>query len=433
MSTKGIIQASLEFWGSIICLILLLTSMLDKEYKGDSKRYLLALYTSVGLTLLFDALAWIFRGRPGLLGSVMVYVSNFMVFQFNYIVLMAYTLYVKSNLPEEGQRNMQPFIRFLLGACAVMMGMTVANIWTHWFYFIDAQNFYHRNSCHWMTQIVGLFGTIINGVFLLKYRKRIEKGLFIAMFSYIVLPTIALATLVFYYGLSLLHVAMCISMVCMFIAAFKSHYMRMTARERELGDMKTQLLISQIEPHFLYNSLTTIKYLCRTSPDQAADAVDEFSLFLRANLDGISATKCIPFRAEVEQVCNYLLLEQRRFGERLNVTWDIEDEDFLIPSLTLQPIVENAVRHGIMKKPEGGTIAIRSSFLPEGFVIVVEDDGVGFDIEQVARQQKEAESTGRHLGLRNVKSRLELMRGGAMLVESEIGKGTTVKLILPEE
>ncbi len=86
-----------------------------------------------------------------------------------------------------------------------------------------------------------------------------------------------------------------------------------------------------------------------------------------------------------------------------------------------------------MKKPEGGTIAIRSSFLPEGFVIVVEDDGVGFDIEQVARQQKEAESTGRHLGLRNVKSRLELMRGGAMLVESEIGKGTTVKLILPEE
>lgn len=433
MSTRGIIQASLEFWGSVICLILLLTSMLDKEYKGDSKRDLLALYASVGMTLLFDALAWVFRGWPGLLGCVMVQVSNFMVFQLNYIVLMAYTLYVRGNLPEEGQRKMRPFIRFLFGACAVMMGMTVVNIWTHWFYFIDAQNFYHRSALHWVTQIVGLFGTAINGAFLLKYRKRIETGLFVAMFSYVVLPTIALVTLVFYYGLSLLHVAMCISMVCMFVAAFKSHYMRMTARERELGDMKTQLLISQIEPHFLYNSLTTIKYLCRTSPDQAADAVDEFSLFLRGNLDGISATKCIPFRAEVEQVRNYLSLEQRRFGDRLRVKWSIEDDDFRIPALTLQPIVENAVRHGVMKKPEGGTISIRSSFLPEGFVVEVEDDGVGFDVEQMKRQQKDAESTGRHLGLRNVKSRLELMRGGAMLVTSEIGKGTTVKLILPEE
>ena len=345
MSTKGIIQASLEFWGSVICLILLFTSMLDKEYKGGSKRYLLALYVSVGLTLLFDALAWVFRGWPGILGYVMVQVSNFMVFQLNYIVLLAYTLYVKSNLPEDGQWRMKPYIRFLFGACAVMMVMIIVNLWTHWFYFIDAQNFYHRSPGHWMTQIVGLLGTIIDGVFLLKYRKHIEKGLFIAMFSYVVLPTIALAMLVFYYGLSLLHVAMCISMVCMFVAAFRSHYMRMTARERELGNMKTQLLISQIEPHFLYNCLTTIKYLCRTSPDQAADAVDEFSLFLRGNLDGISAPKCIPFRAEVEQVRNYLSLEQRRFGGRLNVKWNIEDEDFLIPALTLQPIVENAVRH----------------------------------------------------------------------------------------
>lgn len=433
MSTRGIVQAALEFWGSVICVILLLTSMLDKEYKGGNKRYLLALYASVGLTLLFDALAWVFRGWPGSLGSVMVYVSNTMVFQLNYVVLMAYTLYVRCNLPEEGQRRMRPFIRFLFGACAAMMVMIIVNLWTHWFYFIDAQNFYHRSPGHWIAQIVGLLGTAINGVFLLKYRKQIEKGLFIAMFSYVVLPTIALVTLVFYYGLSLLHVAMCISMVFMFVAAFKSHYMRMTARERELGNMKTQLFISQIEPHFLYNCLTTIKYLCRTSPDQAADAVDEFSLFLRGNLDGISAAKCIPFSAEVEQVRNYLSLEQRRFGDRLKVHWNIEDEDFLIPALTLQPIVENAVRHGIMKKPEGGTISIRSSFLPEGFVVVIQDDGVGFDMEQVERQQKEAESTGQHLGLRNVKSRLELMRGGTMRVESRMGEGTTVTLTLSEE
>ena len=433
MSARGIAQAALEFWGSVICLILLFTSMLDKEYKESSKRCLLMLYSSVGLTLLFDALAWVFRGWPGTLGSVMVHVSNFLVFQLNYLVLMAYTFYVQSNLPENGRRRMQPFLRCLFGACALMMCLIVANIWTHWFYVIDAQNLYHRGAFHWTAQLVGLIGAVVNGTFLLQYRRSIEKGMFIAMFSYIVLPTIALIVLLFYYGLSLLHVAMCISMVCMFVAAFKSHYMRMTARERELGDMKTQLLISQIEPHFLYNCLTTIKYLCRTSPDQAVDAVDEFSLFLRGNLDGISAPKCIPFRAEVEQVRNYLSLEQRRFGARLTVRWDIADEDFLIPALTLQPIVENAVRHGVMKRPEGGTVSIQSGFLPEGFVVVVKDDGMGFDVGRMEQQQKAAESTGRHLGLRNVKSRLELMRGGQMRVESEVGKGTTITLILPEE
>lgn len=433
MSTKGIIQASLEVWGSIICLILMLTSMLDKDYKEKSKRCLLTLYGAVGLTLLFDAAAWVFRGWPGTLGYMMAHISNFVVFQLNYIVLMVYTLYVKGNLPEIGQRKMEPMVRFLFGACAVMMVMTVVNLWTHWFYTIDAQNFYHRGAFHWVMQVIGLFGTSINGVFLLKYRKQIETGLFIAMLSYVVLPTVALVMLLFYYGLSLLHVAMCISMVCMFIESFKSHYMQMMARERELGNMKTQLLISQIEPHFLYNCLTTIKYLCRTSPDQAADAVDEFSLFLRGNLDGISAAKCITFSAEVEQVRNYLSLEQRRFGERLRVKWHIEEEDFLIPALTLQPIVENAVRHGIMKKPEGGTISIRSSFLPEGFVVTVEDDGVGFDVEQMEEQQKQEENSGRHLGLRNVRSRLELMRGGKMLIKSKIGEGTTVTLVLPEE
>lgn len=433
MSTRGIIQASMEFWGSIICMILLLTSMLDKEYKNESKRYLLCLYATVGLTMVFDALAWVFRGWPGTLGFVMVHVSNFLVFELSCIIMMAYTLYVQSNLPEAGQNSMRKWIRLLSALSVVMMIVLVLNLFTKWIYYIDEDNFYHRNSMHWTTVVLGLLGTLVNGAYLIHYRKDIEKGMFTALFSYVVLPTLALVALLFYYGLSLLHMAMCVAMVSMFVAAFKAHYMRMMEHEREMSDMKTQLMISQIEPHFLYNCLTTIKYLCRTSPDLAADAVDEFSQFLRRNLEGLSAKQCIPFGNEVEQVRNYLALEQRRFGERLRVEWSIEDEDFLIPPLTLQPIVENAVRHGVMKKPEGGTVSIRSCYLPEGFVVTVHDDGVGFDPQELERKQKAVENTGRNIGLRNVKSRLSLMRKGTMKIESKIGEGTTITLILPDE
>ena len=196
--------------------------------------------------------------------------------------------------------------------------------------------------------------------------------------------------------------------------------------EKELSQSRISIMLSQIQPHFLYNSLVGIKQLCDTDPQRASDALEHFSYYLRGNLDSLSNTGLIPFEKELDHIEDYLYLEKMRYGERLRIRWEIGYQDFMLPPLTLQPIVENAVRYGITQKKAGGSLTIRSGQADGSVVITVVDDGVGFDISE----KKEDGRT--HIGLENVRDRLDAMCGGRLEVKSEIGTGTEIKLILPQ-
>lgn len=200
----------------------------------------------------------------------------------------------------------------------------------------------------------------------------------------------------------------------------------MKERELELAEMRISVMLSQIHPHFLYNALTTIKGLCATDPERAEKAVDSFSAFLRGSMNSLTARELIPFSQELAHCKNYLELEQLRFGERLKVVYDLPAEDFLIPTLTLQPIVENAVRHGVTKRREGGTLWIRTRETDRGWSITVTDDGVGFD------PQEKREDGDSHAGIANVRTRLSGQCGGGLTLRSEPGAGTTVEISIPK-
>ncbi|SFH68298.1 Histidine kinase-, DNA gyrase B-, and HSP90-like ATPase [Lachnospiraceae bacterium NLAE-zl-G231] len=195
--------------------------------------------------------------------------------------------------------------------------------------------------------------------------------------------------------------------------------------ENELTQNRISIMLSQIQPHFLYNSLLSIKQLCDTQPRKASVALEHFSYFLRGSLNSLSDTRLIPFEKELSHVRDYLYLEKMRFEERLNIEWDITFSDFLLPPLTLQPIVENAVRYGITEREDGGTLRIHSSRTSEWVRITVTDDGVGFS-------ENESGTDGRiHIGLNNVRWRLENQCGGTLQLESRPETGTKVSIILP--
>lgn len=195
--------------------------------------------------------------------------------------------------------------------------------------------------------------------------------------------------------------------------------------ERELVDSRTSIMLSQIQPHFLYNALLGIKQLCDVEPQKASDALEHFSYYLRGNLDALTDIRLIPFKKELIHVKDYLYLEKMRFSKKLNIEWDIEYEDYFLPPLTLQPIVENAVRHGITKKKGGGTLSIKSERIEDAVVITITDNGIGFD-------KNEPKQDGRtHIGIENVKKRLSIQCGGSLLIESEKGVGTQVIMVLP--
>jgi len=196
--------------------------------------------------------------------------------------------------------------------------------------------------------------------------------------------------------------------------------------ENELLQSQISIMLSQIQPHFLYNSLAAIRELCRIDPEAAYEAVDEFSTYLRGNLDSLLIKKPIPFEKELSHVKTYLSLEKKRFGDKLNIVYDIGTNNFFIPALTLQPIVENAVRHGVTKREEGGTVTIRTEDNGIEAVITVTDDGVGFDLKRTKDEHL-------RVGIENVSSRLATMCGGTINIHSEPGAGTIAVITIPKE
>ena len=192
---------------------------------------------------------------------------------------------------------------------------------------------------------------------------------------------------------------------------------------------RMQIMLSQIQPHFLYNTLSAIQYLCDHDPKAAGEMTAKFSRYLQGNMSALKSDGEIPFTQELEHTKIYLEIEQVRFEDALRVVYDITCTDFDLPTLTLQPIVENAVRHGARGKRGVGTVTLATREYPDRYEITVEDDGPGFDPAAPSLSDDGRE----HIGLTNVQSRLKQISGGALRIRSEPGKGTLVTITIPRE
>ena len=199
-------------------------------------------------------------------------------------------------------------------------------------------------------------------------------------------------------------------------------------KEIELQESRVAIMLSQIQPHFLFNTLAAIKTLCNENPKLAEETVVEFSEYLRANLDSLSYTAPIPFERELQHVETYLSIEKKRFGEKLRVVFNISTKDFMIPALTLQPIVENAVQHGITRGGGAGVVTIQTGSTDTEILITVTDDGIGYDPEQPP-----PDDGRKHIGIENVRSRLASMCGGTLTIQSKHGEGTKAVITIRRE
>ena len=203
--------------------------------------------------------------------------------------------------------------------------------------------------------------------------------------------------------------------------------------ERRLRRSRAELMASQIKPHFIYNTLNSIRTLTRLDPKAAQQAIYDFSIYLRSNLENMGERDLIPFADELRHIRAYLDIEKIRFEERLNVVMDIQASMFLVPPLSIQPLVENAVKHGICTRMCGGTVTIRSYEEKNEYVVEVEDDGAGFDVSGLDLgddTDSAAPSSGNapdgHIGLKNIRFRVQEITGGTLKIESHPGKGTKV-------
>ena len=193
----------------------------------------------------------------------------------------------------------------------------------------------------------------------------------------------------------------------------------------KLAQSRISTMISQIQPHFIYNTLGTIEQLCITEPKAASKLVRNFSLYLRGNFSELDNVKPITFSQEMNHVKHYTDIEQVRFPD-MTIQYDLRSVEFLIPALSVQPLVENAIKHGLMGLEEGGIVTISAYETEKYYIIEVTDDGVGFDTNAGYDQTK-------HVGIKNIRGRIEAMCNGTLNIESEIGNGTKATIRIPKE
>ena len=195
--------------------------------------------------------------------------------------------------------------------------------------------------------------------------------------------------------------------------------------EAELKESRISIMLSQIQPHFIYNTLGTIERMCLKDPQKAFDLVRNFSLYLRGNFSELDSVTPIRFSEELKHVEYYVNIEKVRFPD-MSIEYDVEATEFVLPALSVQPLVENAIKHGLMRLESGGTVLVRSYETPTHFCVEVKDDGVGFDTSLPIDEKK-------HVGLRNIRGRLNAMVNGDIILESKPGVGTKAVIMIPKE
>ena len=390
-------------------------------------RYYYLAFLIVLLAYLSSNLVGQLLGRnPGPKDRLLLELANYGEFIFAGTLAYVGARYMLSRVDPEGRMiwTRWGFVLLLI----LHLLLVNASLFTKWLYDYDAAGRYQRGRLYFLSLICPGLSLLGSAALLFTHWDRFIKRERIAFSVYLLAPLAAVAAQSFIYGIYLVVHATTVATLAMCVFVLADQTEQYYSKEREAEKLKVSLMMSQIQPHFLYNSLGTIQALCRSDPRTAEQAVGEFSQFLRHNMKSIETDQPILFLQELNHAKNYLALQKLRFGDDLNIVYDLECETFSLPTLTLQPLVENAVTHGIRQTESGrGTVTIRTREMEDHYELSVIDDGVGFD-----PQAPTATGKGSHIALPNIRSRLARVCGGSLRIVSAPGMGCTAAILIPK-
>ena len=386
-----------------------------------------------GLTLV-DSGVWFFDGRAGTPAAFMVRLCNFLLYGIQYVLVGTVAQALLDMVHRAGGKIPRYTRQVLISALAVLLALLVISQFTGWDYSFD-QNRYVRGPLIVVAMGGGVACLLLPlGIFIANLKK-LDRGSVTLVSALLILCAAAALLQLQFYGFSFTNIG--ISMGIMVISSSRNRKRnQMLIRQQALLEQQAQdlqqaqlsLMRSQIKPHFLFNSLAVIRSLCQEDAGRAVKAIDSFSMFLRRSINVLDREQLISFREELELVNSYLFLEQARFPDAFDVELDLDEEDFMVPALSIQPLVENAIKHGIRGRgavPGKGRLYIGTEYLDDAYVITIQDNGIGFDLEAVLNDGKQ------HTGMNNVRLRLQLLVNGRLDVLSMPGKGTTITVTIP--
>ena len=341
------------------------------------------------------------------------------------IMALFYLFCILSFVEERGAPDVSYRSAYLMRiVCGCYLVLVFLSMFNGMLFQVDAHGNLTDGSYYWIAWLIDPMILLIEILVVVHYRKNLSRLGTIVMLNFGLVSLLTTGLQSIWYPVPEL-LACTLALLLMFMLFYWEMAKNLVENERELMQSQMSLAISQIQPHFLYNTLSTIAELCRKDSAMAEEVTNRFALYLRGNLEHMGDSFPVEFSKELKHVQTYLWIEKIRFQDELQVVYDIQTEDFIIPALTVQPLVENAVKHGMMGSENVCTITIRTKCVERGYQVIIEDDGCGFDPEQVKNDGR------KHIGIESVRNRLRFMVGGILTVRSVIGKGTTVIIEIP--
>ena len=307
--------------------------------------------------------------------------------------------------------------------------MLISTLFTKDFIHITTDNQYYRGPLYPIMLIPTLAILLINITAAIHRRKQLSRKTTLGFFIALVPMTVAMFVQMFINAFPLIDISYILSGLAMYSFILSDqiekdqHRQRKIARQQEeIMNQRASIMVLQMRPHFIYNTLMSIYSLCNIDPKKARQVTMDFTNYLRKNFNAVASESTIPFTAELEHTRSYLSVEQVQYEDMLFVDYDTPFTSFRLPPLTLQPIVENSVKHGIDPYSGPLRISISTEHTDAGATITVEDNGPGFD---------PSENDTPHTALTNIQQRLEMMCGGTMTIMPREGGGTIVKITIP--
>ena len=442
MENLKLIQITLELWGAVFAVICSVTVFLGRAGELRRSLYLAGMLMLDALLLCSDAIAWAYRGNMTVQGYYLVRISNFIVFAINPVLLILATAFCMELIRFNGGTPRRTWFMPPLVIGVIDILILIVSQKLHLYYSFDAQNLYQRESLFVLSTVFAFAQLMCLLALIIRYRSYFYKGERYALLGVILLPVCSSLIQTLYYGISLNNIAVTISMMLLFISheveksrrlvkqeqILAEQQIQLSRKNQELAEKRNQIAVSQMRPHFLFNVLGSIEQLCKHNPETAATAIHNFAKYLRSNLHVLSSMAPVSFQEELEHIRTYVWLEKMRFGEELQVVEDLEVTAFRLPELSVQPLVENAIKHGMKNMKEDTlTVRLQTRELADCYRIIVEDNGGGFVPEQLDHEDN------RHIGLANVRERIALAAHGTLHIESARGMGTRVIVELPKE
>ena len=383
-----------------------------------SKRYFIALFSLLFLCSLICYLAMIFWYDPDK-AAVERVVYFFESVSLSSLMVLP-TVFLLHYCGENAWRSV--LTKTVSALWSVYFVMLVAAQFTDAFYYVTPDNQYFRGSLFPLLMSPLIVIMFLNIAGTIRRREKLSRQYFLALLVYLIPMTAALLVHMFYSVEIVIVFCMALFALLMYALIISDNVRQNLRQQREIANQRASVMVLQMRPHFISNTMVTIYHLCAQDPEKARQVTLDFTNYLRRNFSAIASEDTVPFADELRHTQAYLAVEQAMHEDSLFVEFDTPHTFFRVPPLTLQPLVENAVKHAMDPNGNPLHIFVKTAQTASGSEIIVENDGADFI---------PADDNEPHIALKNIRERLRILCGGKLTIAPRSGGGTVVKVTIP--